>query len=134
MSVLLYARTIRGAGKRLRDKMDEVVAGEGNEIFQSIDDLSDKLREPRNHSTLAVLLALSQKELMKIISLRPLLSGVQVIMILPDRRKQTIARGHTLGPRFLSYVDSDFCDVGAVLKKMIVEMAFRRDPPLCLPS
>jgi len=36
-----------------------------------------------------------------------------------DRSGDTIARRHTLYPRYVSYADGDFSDVAAVLDKML---------------
>jgi hypothetical protein len=36
-----------------------------------------------------------------------------------DSDKNSVSRGHELKPRFLTYVQSDFSDVEAVVKKML---------------
>ncbi|MCD6199973.1 MAG: hypothetical protein J7K15_15635, partial [Deltaproteobacteria bacterium] len=52
-------------------------------------------------------------------SVRDLIWDLRLILILPDREAGTIAKGHILRPRFLTYLDSDFTEVAAVLKKML---------------
>ncbi|MCJ7779472.1 MAG: hypothetical protein MUQ27_01475, partial [Acidimicrobiia bacterium] len=47
--------------------------------------------------------------------IRDLLDRIRIILILPDRNKDTINKGHTLFPRFLTYVDGNFDWVTAVL-------------------
>ena len=44
---------------------------------------------------------------------------LRLILILPDREKGTISKGHLFRPRYLTYADGDFLDVAAVLAKMI---------------
>jgi hypothetical protein len=44
---------------------------------------------------------------------------MKTIVILPDSNPDTVAKGHILRPRFLSYCDGDFQDVAAVLSRMI---------------
>jgi hypothetical protein len=40
------------------------------------------------------------------------------ILIIDDEYPKTIADGHVLQPRFVTFNDSDFSDVASVLKKM----------------
>ncbi|NVM57217.1 MAG: hypothetical protein HWN51_03755 [Desulfobacterales bacterium] len=68
---------------------------------------------------IAVLLAASREELSDILSIRDLLTDIRVILVLPDRDDDTIAKGHTLRPRFFTYADSDFVEIAAVLSKML---------------
>lgn len=68
--------------------------------------------------TIAVFLAASKEELSELVSIRNLLADLRIILVLPDARDDTISKGHTLRPRFLTDVDSDFLDIVAVLGKM----------------
>jgi hypothetical protein len=52
--------------------------------------------------------------------MRHLLQDVRTILILPDRRAETIATGHNLQPRFLGCLDDDAEEIAAVLKKMLI--------------
>ena len=107
------------AETRLVNAIESVVPETRMEIHRTIDSLSDRLHQCRYDSATAVLLATSTQDLFELLSIRDLIQKARVILILPDREKTTIANGHALYPRFLSYVDSDFKDVAAVLKKMI---------------
>ncbi|MEN6332381.1 MAG: hypothetical protein ABFD57_10375 [Smithella sp.] len=69
------------------------------------------------------MLAASGKELEDILSIRELLEDAKIILIVPDTDPATLARGHTLRPRFLSDCGSDFVDVAAVLGRMIERSA-----------
>jgi hypothetical protein len=46
-------------------------------------------------------------------------------LVLPNHDRLTVSRGHSLGPRFMTYADTSFDEICAVLKKMILA-----DPPL----
>lgn len=89
------------------------------QTFLSLDSLAQKLRQPSIDSSVAVLLALSRKELTDILAIKGLLSGKRVVLILPDRDEDTLSQGHQLHPRYLSYADLGFENVSAVLRKMI---------------
>ena len=122
MNLLFYATGKKGTGKRLWNLHQELASEYKGDFCRTIDTLSLKLRKSLGDLTIAVLLAESQEELLDILSIRDLLSGVRIILILPDRNEDTIRKGHSLYPRFLSYADGDFKDVAAVLAKMLEYM------------
>ncbi len=117
--VLFVNGKCAAAGNRLQKSIESVVSGQDLEIQRSIKDLSKRLnRFPRNID-LAVLFAASKDQLSELLSLRELLYDVRIILILPDRGRETISKGHLLRPRFLGYADGDLTDVIAVLSKML---------------
>jgi hypothetical protein len=119
MNLLLYATGPRGTGKQLQKVIEGLFPENKTEIYRTIDGLSDRLRRPRYDLAVAVLLAASKQDLLDLLSIRDLLDDLRVILLLPNREKDTITKGHTLRPRFLTYADSDFLDVAAVLSKMV---------------
>jgi len=119
MTLLIYTTRMEGAGERLLQIVDTVVSGENVKIYRTVDGLSRGLRQPRNEVTLAILLASSKEDLINLLSIRDLLSDMKIILILPDSDPETVAKGHMLRPRFLTYRDSDFVDVAAVLSLMV---------------
>ncbi len=121
MEVFFYAKAKEGAGKRLQQVIEMLVPKSKTVIFRTTNGLSRRLRRPKpaNDLTVGVLLAASRKDLQDIVSIGELLGDVRIIMVLPDREAETIAKGHSLRPRFITYADSDFEDISAVLKKML---------------
>jgi hypothetical protein len=81
--------------------------------------LERALRKSRLSLILAVLLTTSQEELHEVLKLRPLLEDIPLILILPDKDKDTIAQGHLLAPRFLTYLQNSFHEIYDVLSKML---------------
>jgi hypothetical protein len=119
MNLLFYSTMENGAGARLQGVIEEIAPQDKIEIHRTIASLSPRLRRPANDVSIALFLAASREDLAEILSIRGLLSDVRTILILPDREKDTIAKGHSFRPRFISYIDSDFTDVAAVLSKMV---------------
>jgi hypothetical protein len=119
MSVLLYAASEKGPGERLRGIIKTFVPEREIEVLGTIHSLSDRLRRPTDAVDVAILLAANRDELGEFLSVNDFLSDLRIILILPDRGEDTVAKGHTLRPRFLSYADSNFTDVAAVLGKML---------------
>lgn len=119
MNLLFYATNEKGAGKRLWNLHQELASEYKGDFCRTIDTLSLKLRKSLGDLTIAVLLAESQDELLDILCIRDLLNGARIILILPDRKEDTIRKGYSLYPRFLSYANGDFKDVAAVLSEML---------------
>jgi hypothetical protein len=119
MNVLLYATETDGAGAQLQRAVEAVVPKKKTEVYRTIDGLSRRLRQPIYDVAVAVLFAATKKELSDILSIRGLLQDIRIILVLPDRDEETITKGHTLYPRFLTYADGDVLDVAAVLNKMV---------------
>lgn len=119
MNLLFYASTTHDATKRLKKVIETVVPGENREVCRDIRGLSQRLREPAEEQRIVVLSVSNQQDLSSLQSIRNLLSDDPIIVILPDREADTITMGHSLHPRFLTYLDSDFVELAGVLVKML---------------
>jgi hypothetical protein len=117
MNVLFYSTG--EPGERLQRVIQDLVPKEKLEVYKTFESFSERLRKPMDDIPVAVILAASEDDLLTILSISHLLYDVRFILILPDREDPTVAIGHSLRPRFLSYTDSDFREVTAVLGKMI---------------
>ena len=117
--VILYSMFIEETGGQLRKMIEDVVPNENTEIYSTIDTLGNRLRQPSYNIAVAVLLISSREELRDVLSIRHLFDNIKIILILPDRKNETIVTGHKLRPRFLSYTDSNFIDVAVVLENML---------------
>jgi hypothetical protein len=126
MNLIYYTTVTEGAGAKLGSMLSRFIIqrnikqlGPPNniEVYRNIESLSRRLRQPGADQGIAVLLVANKDDLLDILSIRDLLRNVRIILILPDKEEDTIAKGHMLRPRFLSYIDSDFADVFAVLAK-----------------
>lgn len=117
MSVLFLATG--NDGDRLKRVIQALVPREKLEIYGTVESFSVRLRKPTDEIPVAVIVAGNEDDLLGILSISHLLYDVRFILVLPDREDGTIAIGHSLRPRFLSYIDSDYRDVTAVLGKMI---------------
>jgi hypothetical protein len=119
MTLLVYSTKTNDAEERLLRVIELLLPEKTLKFYRSIDDLSARLRQPVFNPRIIILLAASRKELENILSIRELLEDAKIILIVPDTDPATLARGHTLRPRFLSDCNSDFVDVAAVVGQMI---------------
>jgi hypothetical protein len=119
MSILIYYSDSADAGESLRQIIERSVLDEKIEIYREIGALSQRLHRPSFDLSVAILFCCSKGDLLDILTLQYLLKDVRIILILPDDDDDTLAKGHALGPRFLSYRDEDFSDVAGVVSRMI---------------
>ncbi len=91
-----------------------------------MDQLIRILRQPLNGVVAAVLLAGTQNELLDFMPVRDLLLRIPSILILPDHETETITKGHSLRPRYLTYADGDLSDVGDVFRKIVYKANVER--------
>ncbi len=118
MKLLFYARSGDGIGDEIQRLIEARAPGIRIEACRTSDALSQRLRQPADGLAIALIVAASQEEFQKVIELRSLLNDLRIILILPERKKETIIQGLTLRPRFLTFADADLTDVIAVLNKM----------------
>jgi hypothetical protein len=119
MDVVCYAADSEGPGQRVTELLKSVIPREQLLICQTIGELTNRLLQPTQGVRAAVLLAHDLDQLHAFLTLRSLLEDTRIILILPDRDATTVAQGHTLRPRLLTYMDVDFTPlVVAVLQKI----------------
>ena len=119
MTVLLYAPVSESIREKFQNEIEKLVPTEKMETYRTKEELSTGLRGPRKDTTVAVLIAMNKKKFLEILSLRELLEDLRIILLLPDRKEDTIEKGHLLRPRFLGYADSDLMVLAPVLEKML---------------
>jgi hypothetical protein len=122
MELLFYS----GKNQQYRERVLNIIRGLvpekkiGN--YTTVENLCNRLRQFRDDKMLAILMTATQEELVDVILIHDLLVDIPIILVLPNREKETISKGTKLHPRFISYMDSDFSDIQAVLEKMVVRL------------
>ena len=119
MNVFFYLSVTNKVDVRIQGVVEIAKSMAKTEVFRSIEDISSRLCRPAGSPTVVILLAGNKKDLIDFAFIRYLLSDTPIILVLPDREESTISMGHGLVPRFLTYMDSNLMEVGAVLQKML---------------
>jgi len=127
MNVLFYLPVTSEIDAKIQEVVEMARSMAKTEVFRSIEDLSSRLRWPADGFTIAVLVAGNKKDLVDFAFIRHLLSDTPIILVLPDRKESTATIGYDLVPRFLTYVDSNLMEVGAVLEKMLENYEKRKE-------
>jgi hypothetical protein len=118
MKIIHYADRKDAEDERLARIIGLFTGQETILTCRSLGSLRTKLRRPCTHDDVLLICPSNRKGLAEIVAQRELLSHMKIVLVLPDRDEATVALGHLLRPRMISYNDSDFLDVAAVLVRM----------------
>jgi hypothetical protein len=118
MGLIIYIPKEDESGRRLQEIVAGLVWQDTIEIYYTLTRLFFRLRHADGNEDVALLLASSRKDLEALVGARNLLSGLRIVLVLPDSEQNTIALGHLLRPRFVSTRDQGFSDLSLVLEKM----------------
>jgi len=130
MQLFLYSTGDDQNSKRLEAAVHQVIPESEIELFKRLTDFRKRLRRPIEPNSIAVLSASSREELQQMQLLLGRLTEIYVVLVLPDRNKNTIELAHLLLPRFLSQKESDFSDLKKVLNKMYINSQYSHDGKL----
>jgi hypothetical protein len=118
MGLIIYIPKDDESGRRLQEIVARLVWKDTIEIYYALSRLFFRLRHADGNEDMALLLTSSRKDLEALVGAKNLLSGLRIVLILPDSEEATIAQGHLLRPRFISTQGQDFSDLSLVLQKM----------------
>jgi hypothetical protein len=120
VELIYYSARNGGPDERLRRVIELFFPKESSGIYGNAADLAGALRKSSDASTIVLIRAASKDDLKIVLDMKDLLMDRRIILVLPDRDTSTIAMGHILRPRLLSFEDSDFFEIAAVLTRMTV--------------
>ena len=118
MAILFYLPEKKEAGARLYKIVKNVLAGKEIKLCKTIKDMTKCLHQKIAHFRIAVLYLETRRDILDVQSLSEYLGDVKLILVLPDGDPLTISQAHLLRPRFITYKDDPFDDLGTVLAKM----------------
>lgn len=127
--LLLYAKAENGVSQALEPILNGRPPDVRLETYADLDDLFDRLRKPRLNLKIGILSIGSETELDRLIIIRELLSDMRLVMVLPDKDPQTVAKAHALAPRFITFADAGFQPLVSVVSKMMGCQTVRMAPP-----
>lgn len=103
-------------GHRLQAALQDAVAGVPVMQHKSPGDVGREVRASYNKKNIAVIMVAEHEELVELARLKNTWDRLWTILVLPDSEPETVTLGHAIRPRFMTFAESDFGDVVAVLK------------------
>ena len=119
MTMLLYAPApLTSFSSRIDSLGGTIFQKRKFEVCNTINELSKRLRAPKDSLTILVLLFSSREDILDALSIRHLFRDVRLIIVAPDLDDDTIALAHRLRPRYLTYSGRDFSALSSVVAKI----------------
>lgn len=129
MMVLVYAKAKNGVSLELKQTLNGRSSGVCLETYSDLDDVFQRLRQPRLNLKIGVLSIGSEAELDRLLTIRELLSDMRLVLVLSDKDPQTVSKAHALAPRFITFSDAGIDPLVSVVEKMMECQFDQRFPP-----
>jgi hypothetical protein len=123
---IFYAKNQEDVPRKLRNVLEPLLFDESIELLRSLASLKQRLCLPNECKMIAIIFAADKEDLTDILSMKYFFCNVQIVLILPSRKKEIVALGHGLRPRFITYKDADFHELLSVIRKMTGESGRRK--------
>ncbi len=119
MKIVLCSTDKAGDAASLERHIRDIAPEESLYTYRRIRDFGERLKDPRQTTDIAVLVATDEQELNEFTSLRDEFDNVRILLVLPAENSKMVLEGHGLRPRLLTFSDTGPEVVGSVLEKMI---------------
>ncbi len=117
--LLLYAKATNGVSQQLKQILNGDASDAGLNVYSNMDDLFQRLRQPRLNLKIGVFCIGSEVELDRLLTIRELLSDMRLVLVLFDKDPQTLSKAHALAPRFITFDDAGIEPLMSVVEKMM---------------
>jgi hypothetical protein len=118
LNLIIYSKKTDSEENEIQFVFKSLFSKNEIEIFHSIEDLRQRILRTTYDEGIVVLIAERREDFSELLPVIHHFRRLRIILVLPDRKPETIKIGYQLEPRFLSFVDKGFSEVKAVLKKM----------------
>jgi hypothetical protein len=118
MNLFLYLPRPGGRENELLSAVAPFVSQGCLEVFSDLQSFAVRMRRPKDALSIALISNPTREDLRQIGSMRDFLSGVRILLVLPDQNKETIALAHKIFPTFITYIDEDISEIVSVLKHL----------------
>ncbi|HOC45141.1 MAG: hypothetical protein PHT96_07470 [Syntrophorhabdaceae bacterium] len=116
--LVFYAKNHEDIPGKLRAILETLLFEERIELYRSVASLKQRFCLPSERRIIAIIYTTDKEDLLDITSMKYFFSDVKVVLVLPSKKKDVIALGHSLRPRFITYKDADFRELLSVIHKM----------------
>ncbi len=89
-------------------------------ICRRFNEFSGHMVLERYSLVLVIALLQSIEALDKLCEFKDLIAGIPLFLVLPDQETGTIAKGYSLYPRYIGYMDGDFTDVKLMIENKLI--------------
>ena len=125
--VLYYSEEAEHRGRKLQEVLNNDLPEVRLELFTDFEELVTGLQRPEVNPAAVVLVIGSRTELDEFLALRPTLQKTQVLLVVPDQSRETLALAEQLHPYYIKPPGDDFVELVYIVDELLEE---RRVTPL----
>ena len=118
MQTILFSDLDNNVGLRIKEILEMEFSPNSLVCCTQITEFIDVIRYTSGDATIAVLAPHHRASLDELLLVEELLNRLKIVLILPDHHPETIALGHSLRPRIVTFADDDLAKLAAILNKM----------------
>lgn len=118
MNILCFASEPKRLTMLLKAVTDSRIKNACLVFYRTIDELYRKLCQPKTPGDIVILCPRNKGELGVLNAIQEVFSDTKVIVVLPDRKKDSIELAHMIAPRFLAFADEDPANITMIVEKM----------------
>jgi len=123
LKIILFIHSDSGdSGKLFKQAIDRIAIVSTVNLFQDFNSFKIHLITPVDfkNKEIFILFADSEARLNKLSVFIDLLEGKRLLLVAPDRKPETTSKILKFLPRFFTYINDDYDDLCAVIKKIII--------------
>ena len=128
MNILYFNPGRSVFGRRLLARLESEGLASSITVYRDLEVFFERLRQRVKDRTIAVVVAPTESSLLDIYFMKHLFSGIDLVLILPDRQNVAAAVGWRCGPRSIFYGDSDLSEMAEALRALSRNFNIRLEP------
>lgn len=118
MHIVIFSDCKNLAYHRLNQAISSLNTTQTIEVHDEIGLFVQRFRVITVRPDLIILVPNSPEELCELLIYRELFENYKIIIILPNREKETLSKSHQFHPSFITFEDEDFNDVATIIRHM----------------
>ncbi len=126
IKILLYRNSREKIGERINSLIRDRFPQLDIIVSDSIQEISSTLCRPLHEISVIILPIASTFELAAFQNLNSVFEKSRVILILPDRDVETLAKAIRIKSSFITYFDNDIKDIASVLEKLMKKLTINQ--------
>ena len=118
MKTILFSDLAGNLGFRIKAMIETELSHHSLVCCTHTTELIEVIRNTSGDEAIAVLAPPQRTSLNELVFMAEMLNRLKIVLVLPDHHSKTIALGHSLRPRVVTFADGDLTTLAAIVNKM----------------
>ena len=126
MDLICFAPTNKYFSHLTSKVLEGLLKDDQHKTYKTFGSFLERITNPKKIPTILIFCAKNKRDFKKLLLYANFLINTEIILVLPDRKKETIDAALLLYPRFFISADQDFKEINDVVKKMRQKFTARK--------